>query len=103
MAVREYITLEEAGRRLPGSVSTCTIWRWCTKGFYVPAAKQVIRMRFVQIGPKMFTTELWLEQFIDDFTAAKNLQREAKRRTPGKLERILELYRADAVLREAGI
>ncbi|NLW87317.1 MAG: hypothetical protein GXY38_10635 [Planctomycetes bacterium] len=97
--MQEYITLKEAGRRLPGSVSGCTIWRWCTKGFYIPAAKRVIRMQYVHIGRKVFTTEQWIEQFIDDLTAAKSLRHEAERKTL----RLRELERADAVLRQAGI
>lgn len=97
--MREYITLLEAGRRLPGPVSGCTIWRWCTKGFYVPAAKRVIRMQYVQIGRRVFTTERWMEQFFDDLTAAKSFNHEAERKT----RRLRELDRADAILREAGI
>lgn len=101
--MQEYISIREAARRMPVPVASCTVWRWCTKGFYIPAAKQIVRMQHVNIGRKMFTTEQWVEQFIGDLTAAKALQREAEGKKPGKLERLLELYEADAILRRAGI
>lgn len=101
--MKNYISLHEAATRLPVPVAKSTLWRWCTKGFYIPAAKHIVRMQHVNIGRKMFTTEQWVEQFIDDLTAVKALQREAKGKKPGKLERPLELYEADAILRRAGI
>lgn len=101
--MQEYIPLREAARRMPVPVCAATVWRWCAKGFYIPAAKQVVRLQHVHVGRKMFTTEKWVEQFIDDLTAAKALGRRAAGKKPGKVVRLLELYEAEAVLRRAGI
>ena len=100
--MNKYITLQEAAKRTPVPVSQCTLWRWCTKGFYIPAAKQLVRLQYVCVGRRMFTTEQWLEEFIVNLSAAKELSRQARRR-PRKLERLLELYHVEAVLRRAGI
>lgn len=100
--MRQYITLHEATKRTPVPVSHCTLWRWCAKGFYIPAAKQLVRLQHVCIGRKMFTTEQWLEEFFVNLTAAKDLARRSRKK-PGKLERLLEVYHAEAVLRRAGI
>jgi hypothetical protein len=100
--MRQYITLEEAAKLTPATVSPCTLWRWCAKGFYISGAKQLVRLQHVCVGRRMFTTEQWLEEFIVTLSAAKELARQARKR-PGKLERLLEVYHAEAVLRRAGI
>lgn len=100
--MQKYITLHEAAKRTPVPISPCTLWRWCTRGFYVRAANQIVRLQHVQVGRRMFTTEEWLEEFIVKLSAAKEVARQARRR-PKKFERVLEIYRADAILRRAGI
>lgn len=102
MTMNKYITLQEAAKVTPMPVSQCTIWRWCVKGFYISAIKQLVRLQYVCVGRKMFTTEQWLEEFIVNLSAAKELARQARRK-PGKLERLLEVYHAEAILRRAGI
>ena len=102
--MRKYLTLPEATQRLPGKVAACTVWRWSAKGFYVRAVDRIIRLRYVYIGRRLFTTEEWLEQFIDELSAARNAERDCRASKSGrKVDRILEIYRAEAVLRRAGI
>ena len=102
--MRKYMTLREASERLPVKPSYCTVWRWANKGFYVPALGKVVRMRYVHIGRRLFTTEEWLEEFIDELSAARDAERQCRSSKPGrKIDRILEIYEAEAVLRRAGI
>ena len=102
--MRKYLTLAEAAQLLPRTLATCTVWRWCVKGFYIRFVDEIIRLRHVRIGRKMFTTEEWLEQFIDDLSAAREAERRCRASRPGrKVDRILQLYEADSVLRQAGI
>ena len=98
--MQEYLTLSEAARLMPRPVAPCTVWRWCTKGFYMRAAKKIVRLQHIVVGRGMFTTQEWIERFIGEMTAAKAAEREKK---PGKFERLMELYEAESVLRRAGI
>ena len=102
--MRKYVTLAEAAQLLPNRPAACTLWRWCVKGFYIRAVDEIIRLRHVHIGRRIFTTEQWLEQFIDDLSAARDAERKCQASRPGrKVDRILELYKADSILRRAGI
>jgi hypothetical protein len=102
--MRKYLTFAEAAQRLAGKVSACTVWRWSAKGFYVRAVHRIIRLRYVHIGRRLFTKEEWLEQFIDELSAARDAERDCRASKPGrKVDRILEIYEAEAVLRRAGI
>jgi len=101
--MRKYLTLAEAAQLLPRPPVSATLWRWCVKGFYIRYVDKIIRLRHVRIGRKMFTTEEWLEQFVDDLSAAREAERKCRTSRPGrKVDRILQLYEADGILRQAG-
>jgi hypothetical protein len=105
MSTKDFIPLPEAAKLLPGGISGCTLWRWCTKGFYIRALGKIIRLEHAYAGRRLFTTGQWLDQFIGDLTAARALERERRsgKGVGRKWERLLQLYEADAVLRRAGI
>lgn len=101
----EYITLQEAAELLPTKPAQSTIWRWCARGIYVRGADQIVRMQFVRIGRKMFTTSDWLEEFIHRLTATTMAAHEEwmdrhKKLRPGRLRQLAE---ADEILARAGI
>ena len=98
--MQEYLKLSEAAKLMPLPVNTCTVWRWCVKGFYMRAVKKIVRLQHIMVGRRLLTTQEWIDRFIAEMTAAKAAEREKK---PGKFERLMELYEAEAVLRRAGI
>ena len=75
-----YITLDEATELLPIKPNRSTIWRWCARGIYVRGVDEVVRMKFVRIGRKLFTTADWVEEFIHRLTAATMATHEAWKR-----------------------
>jgi len=102
--MRNYFTLQEAGKRLPVPRHVSTMCRWSVRGFYFPALDKIIRLQHVHVGRRLFTTEEWLEGFIDETSAAQEAERQCRVTKPGiKVDRIVELYKADAILRRAGI
>ena len=98
--MQQYLKLSDAAKLTPLEVSPCTVWRWCVKGFYIKAAKKTLRLEHVVIGRRLLTTQEWIDRFIAEITAARVAIREKK---PGKFERLMELYEAEATLRRAGI
>ena len=98
----QYITLDAAAKLTPIPVSQCTIWRWCSKGFRFEGVEQPVLLQYICVGRKMFTTEKWMEDFFIHLRAAKTLSKRSKRK-PGMLERLIEIYHAEAVLRRAKI
>ncbi len=89
---------ESDSRRLP-------LWRWCVRGMYVKESDEVIRLQFVCIGRKYYNSAEWLDQFIDNVTAAR-IAGQRKRygdKPDARWKRIRELAEADEVLRRARI
>jgi hypothetical protein len=50
-----WITLGQAGQRLPGRPSACTIWRWCRKGIRSRGGDR-IKLTHVRLGGRILTT-----------------------------------------------
>jgi len=105
LTMSQYITLQEAARLLPNKPSACTLWRWCVRGIHVRESDEVVRLRFVCIGRKYFTAAEWLDEFIDNVTAARIAGHRQKYgdKPDARWNRIRELAQADEVLRRARI
>jgi len=103
--MEEYITLGEATKLLPARAARSTILRWCCRGITVSGNDQIIRMRFVRIGRRYFTTAIWVEEFIHRLTAATMASQDAWMRRHRRLDRTRQrqLAEADAILARAGI
>ncbi len=103
--MRKYITLHQAAKLLPIKVSGSTVWRWCINGLSVPGQDEVIRLQFVSVGRRLFTTAEWLDLFVDELTAARlgHYRRRNNGRTDRHWQRAKELAEADEILRRAGI
>ena len=103
--MRRYLTMAQAADLLPIKRSAPTLWRWCVKGVYVRGVNTIVRLQHAYVGHRLMTTEAWLEEFIDQLTLARDVER--KLRVVGKpgstYDRIMELYEADAALWRAGI
>ena len=101
--MEDYIRLDEAAKLVPGKPAPATLWRWCTVGITIRAADEVVRLRFVRIGRKFFTTADWLDEFIHRATAV-TLRALVKDR-PRKVsrDRLRQLAEADEILARAGI
>jgi hypothetical protein len=70
-SLREYLTLIEAARLLPGrkpgkGVSEPTIWRWCLKGL-----RNGVRLKSEMIGGHRCTTKAWLQEFIETLNGSQ--------------------------------
>lgn len=98
--MQEYLRLSEAARLMPLPVNPSTVWRWCVKGFRMRAARKTVRLEHVVVGRRLLTTREWMDRFVAEMTAAKAAERQKK---PGKFERLMSMYEAEAVLRRAGI
>ncbi len=103
--MRNYISLRDAAKLLPGPPSVCTLWRWCDRGFYFWAVDQVIRLEHVRIGRALYTTPEWLDEFFDRLSAANDAQREVRpgHRPSKSWQRRMAACEADIILRRAGI
>ena len=66
--MRDYITLAQAGRLVPGNASPRTIWRWARYGVLSRAGNRV-RLAHVRIGAKLYTTTSDLESFFRELSA----------------------------------
>lgn len=64
-----YLTLEEAVQLVPRHPSAGTIWRWIRRGVWTRHGGNV-RLRHVRIGGRVYTTEDWIRQFLDDLASA---------------------------------
>ncbi len=103
--MKQYISLLEATKLVPTKPAVSTLWRWCTWGVCSPRSKEVVKLRSVVVGRRIFTTEEWIEQFFEDCAAARENAREpklkpAKRITPNRRRQIEQ---AEDILRRAGI
>ena len=103
--MRKYLTMAQAAELLPIKRSAATLWRWCVKGVYVPRVNTIVRLQHVYVGRRLMTTEAWIEEFFDQLTLARDAERKLRvvGKPGSKYDRIMELYKADATLRRAGI
>ena len=58
----ERVTLSQAARIAPGSVSPNCVWRWRRRGVLSRMGERV-RHEHVRIGGKLYTTPRWIEKF----------------------------------------
>lgn len=65
----DYLTLGQASRMLPGTPTAGTLARWVREGIRI--GDQVIRLRAVAMGKRLFTQVIWLEEFSDATQAAR--------------------------------
>jgi hypothetical protein len=63
------LTLSQAARLTHGSVSPNCIWRWCRQGVRSRTG-EVIRLKHVREGGKLFTSKQWLDEFRERLAAA---------------------------------
>jgi hypothetical protein len=89
-----YLSLSQAARTLPGHTHPSTLWRWINKGV------AGVRLRAVRIGRRVFTTQTWIEDFIQSCTAAGEAPATHKPFHPAKTTSHLA---AEAALDAAGI
>ncbi|MFH1418783.1 MAG: hypothetical protein ABII12_10935 [Planctomycetota bacterium] len=100
----EYITLTQAAKATPGHVSSASVWRWARKGLRARNG-EIIRLRHIRIGGRVYTKREWLEQF-HEYVAEADLQN-ANWQHPNRNKEITELSpshkQADAELTAAGL
>jgi hypothetical protein len=72
MATLTYMPLNEVAKRLPGHPHISTIHRWVSDGV------RGVRLRSQRIGNRVFTTEEWIDEFIEELntTDDERLKRE---------------------------
>ncbi|MCP4261787.1 MAG: DUF1580 domain-containing protein [Planctomycetes bacterium] len=111
MQKKSYISLSQATKLSPGRPHTSAIWRWCRKGLQSRSG-EVIRLKHIRAGGRIYTTPNWLSQFFDavtesDITQFKNITpikyTRTKRKQQNRNKRQQEIYRAKAELEKAGI
>lgn len=109
----ELITLDEAARLLPKIngrvIHLSAVWRWCMKG----VGPEHVKLGHVRIGRQVCTTEEALHRFMHASAAAAvaRLDRQAvplppkplKIRTRTGKQRAIDIARAEAILKAAGI
>ncbi|HUT58012.1 MAG TPA: DUF1580 domain-containing protein [Phycisphaerae bacterium] len=100
-----YVSLAEAAELLPSRPAVSTVWRWCVKGIHVRRTGQIVKLRCVFVGRKMFTTPDSVEEFIHRLTAARMGRFEPLIDTkPSPHARpAMTMAEVDEILREAGI
>lgn len=94
LSTEHLLTLPEAARLLPGRPSTCTLWRWRSRGVYG------VRLDSCLIGGRRYTSREAIERFVAGCSAAGDGQA-APLRTPAARERAIA--RAERELADAGI
>ncbi len=57
-----HLTLSQAARVVPSSVSPNCVWRWCRRGVLARTGER-IKLQHVRIGGKLFTKAKWIEEF----------------------------------------
>ena len=103
VALGEYISLAEAAGLAPGAPCYETVWRWARQGVTARNG-QVVKLRHLRAGAKLFTTQQWLEQFMEDLAAADG--HAPQRQSCGRRARTIPLHgdaEAAEALRKAGI
>ena len=56
------LTLSQAAKLVPGRPHASTIWRWCRRGVLSRNGER-IRLQHIRMGGKIFTKEIWVEEF----------------------------------------
>jgi hypothetical protein len=69
MDAQDYITLSQAAALLPGRPHLSTLHRWRLTGI------RTIRLKTALVGGRRFTTRTWLQEFIEQTTAAADVER----------------------------
>jgi len=97
----DYITLSEAAQRTPGRPSAGTIWRWARRGILTRAG-HTVRLQHVRVGGRVYTTDMWLQDFFRE-VAAQDLARWQHPNRVRRRERF-EMHEEAAIkLEEAGL
>lgn len=78
-----YIDLDQAGALLAKKRSHCTLWKWCACGKKVKWSCHPVKLRYVCIGHKFFTTKGWLDEFIGAAYAPRSLEDQRRLGRPG--------------------
>lgn len=65
----KYLTLGQAAQQTPGRPSAGTIWRWARRGIRARDGN-VVRLKHIRVGGRVYTTEQWLQQFFEQVAAA---------------------------------
>lgn len=61
-AARDFLTLSQAARLVPGKTSPNAVWRWCRRGVLARTGQRV-HLQHVRLGGKLLTTRRWLDEF----------------------------------------
>jgi hypothetical protein len=109
MVEQNYLSLSEAARIAPGKPHKASIWRWCRKGVKARTG-DVVKLRHVRAGGKVFTRADWLEQFLAELVATdqEHFDRPAEPQAKPANARHLarrekEIAASKSRLREAGV
>lgn len=92
----------EASEYLPGNPASSTIWRWTRFGF------KEVKLEFVRVGHKMYTSIEALDRFVNALAAADqraqaSIEAPCKTTQVSSAARRAELRRADEILTRDGI
>ena len=99
MDAKDYLTLSQAARKLPGRPAAGTLWRWCRRGLKVRDGRHV-RLRHVRIGGRLYTTLDWIEEFGRQLAEADIEARQVAH--PNRL-RVPSHREAEELLRKEGL
>lgn len=66
---RDFLTLSQAARFVPGKTSPNAVWRWCRRGVLARSGERV-HLQHVRLGGKLLTTRRWLDEFGERLAAA---------------------------------
>ena len=98
----DYITMSQAARLLPSRPSSGTVWRWCRRGVR-SATNQLIQLRHVRFGKRLYTRPAWLAEFGERLAQADELPQDVPAKEPTPAPAPLSHAMADAELKEAGL
>ena len=62
--MKNYVSLMDAAKLVPGQPHVASLWRWCRRGV-MARTKERVRLAHVRCGGKIYTTEKDLEEFIE--------------------------------------
>lgn len=91
------LSLEQAGKCLPGRPSRTTLWRWCRKGL------NGVKLEYRRMGRKILTSQEALERFTLSLAAADEPIQDLKATAQAMTERDRQIERARRELALAGI
>lgn len=98
----DYISMSQAATLLPNRPSSGTIWRWCRRGIR-SAAGDVIKLRHVRFGKRLYTRADWVAEFGEQLAEADQNEERSVVRRPATSVVTKSHAMADAELREAGL